>query len=116
MKAYWNILIAGKPVHVRVLRTEEERSTGYQHCEQAPAIGEGLLFLFQDERQRAFHMRNVPFDLDLIGFTKDGELACILPMKSSSPKVYSTPPCKFIVEVQKGFGSDLGDGCFLEIV
>jgi len=52
-------------------------------------------------------MRNVAFDLDLLGFDQGGKLVCAIPMKAGGKKVYSTPPCKFIVEVAKGWCSEL---------
>ncbi len=52
-------------------------------------------------------MRNVKFDLDLLGFNSEGRLIFILPMTTNATIQYKTLPCKYCVEVQKGWGSDL---------
>jgi len=116
MNPQWKVLIGGKPVQLKVLKTDAERGAGYQHHLHSPSLSEGLLFLFSDELGRTFHMRNVSFDLDLIGFNTDGEMVCIIPMKANNQQKYFTPPCKFVVEVAKGFSDDLPENCSIKLL
>ena len=117
-ETHWKVSVGNKPLRLKVLRSREGKKKGYQNCEQAPSSGEGLLFMFEGERQRSFHMRNVGFDLDLLGFNEDGKFVCVVPMKSGGKKVYTTPvACKFIVETTPGWAADLGlEQCHLKIL
>lgn len=118
MKSHFLISVGENTLKVKAMRTDEERSKGYQHSKSPPTKRDGMIFMFEDEKPRAFHMRNVPFSLGLLGFNADGELVCKLTMSPSSPKVYSTPPCKFVIEASPDFCNSLPseDKCFLKIL
>lgn len=107
--SFWNCTIANKDCSVKVLRTDEDRAMGYQHHPTGPTSSEGLLFLFTDNLpKRMFHMRNVSFNLDLLGFDKEGKLICTIPMKSNNEEQYPIPAgCKFIIEIIEGWSKDL---------
>jgi len=95
--------IGDAPIKMRVLSTDAERACGYQFEKDIPKPGEGLLFLFDEESSRHFHMNNVMFDLDLLGFDKNGHLVCFIPMKSGTQTLYKTPPVKYVVETSRGW-------------
>jgi len=99
--------IGDKPVQLKILSTSGEKELGYQFKEASPGEGEGLLFLFGDEEPRMFHMKNVKFDLDLLGFDSTGKLVCVVPMKSESKEKYFIPSCQYVVEMRRGWGDDL---------
>jgi uncharacterized membrane protein (UPF0127 family) len=99
--------IGNKTIQLCPLSSKEERAEGYQHAEHEPSEDEGLLFIFDDEKPRHFHMRNVPFDLDLLGFNSDGRLVWVVPMTANNKHNYKTLPCKYAVEVPSGWGYDL---------
>lgn len=103
----WPARIGNKYINLSPLVTSIDRSRGYQHVEECPCGDQGLLFVFEDEQQRKFHMRNVGFDLDLLGFNSEGRLIFVLPMHANAGLKYETLPCKYAVEVSKGWGSDL---------
>lgn len=103
----WPAKIGNKTINLSPLVTSAGRSKGYQYAEECPCGDQGLLFVFEDEQPRNFHMRNVNFDLDLLGFNSDGRLVFVLPMLANSGLKYETLPCKYAVEVPKGWGSDL---------
>ena len=107
MENRWLALIDDKEISLKVLETPLERAVGYQGSKIGPSNKEGLLFLFANENNRKFHMRNVCFDLELLGFDKDGVLRCVLPMQANSNEAYHTPACKFIIEVSSGWSTEL---------
>lgn len=113
MNETWKAYIGEMPIKLRVLTTPLEHSIGFQYQDTVPTPGEGLLFLFQSEKSRNFHMKNVNFDLDLLGFDCAGKLICKIPMRSNAKVSYSTPKCKFIIEVPKGWATNLkpGEAC-----
>lgn len=99
--------IGNKSVMLARLATDSERTKGYQHVKTSPNDLEGALFIFEDETPRTFHMNNVSFDLDLLGFNANNRLVFVLPMTSNALNQYETLPCKYAVEASKGWGSDL---------
>jgi uncharacterized membrane protein (UPF0127 family) len=117
MGEHWHIALNGEPLRVQVLRTPKEHAKGYQNHKTGPGPHSGLLFLWPDEKQRAFHMRNVPCDLGLLGFNTDGELVCSFKMEQGTKKVYSTPPCKFVLECDPDWVDTIDrDDCRLQII
>jgi uncharacterized membrane protein (UPF0127 family) len=110
MKYDWPARIGNKSLMLVPLMTDKERTKGYQHAENSPSEFEGALFVFEDELPRTFHMKNVPFDLDLLGFNAEWRLVFALPMAANGPCHYETLPCKYAVEVPKGWSSDLAIG------
>lgn len=116
MNFYCNGSIGDLPIKLKILSTPEERAKGFQHQKIPPSLGEGLLFLFDEQEPQTFHMRNVYFDIDLLGFDSLGQMVCKLPMKAQSEKLYKTPPVKFVVEVPKGWAKCLEPGeCTLRV-
>lgn len=106
----WPAKIGHKNIHLCPLLNSDEHATGYQNVAIGPENEEGLLFVFDSEKPRVFHMENVGFDLDLLGFNAEGRLVCIIPMCAGEGAKYKTLPCKYIVEAPRGWGSDLDIG------
>lgn len=116
MEIYCDGIIGNLPIKLKILSTPEERALGYQHQKTSPNPGEGLLFLFDNPSEQTFHMRNVGFDLDLLGFDDTGKLICKIPMLSDSRNLYKTPPVKFVVEVPRDWAKCLKPGgCNLRV-
>jgi len=106
----WPAKIGNKSLFLRPLLSSQEREDGYQYCQEGPDMHEGLLFIFEDEAPRKFHMNNVNFDLDLLGFNSDLQLVFVLPMISNAHMHYDTLPCKYAVEVRKGWADNIPIG------
>jgi len=68
---------------------------------------EGMLFIFNDERQRSFWMLNTKIPLDAIFFDSSGKVVDIIqmePCKSLHCAAYtSEKPAKYVLEVNKNF-------------
>ena len=116
--SFWQCRIDDKECVLKVLRTREELSTGYQHHPVGPTDNEGFLFLFADELpERTFHMRNVKFNLDLLGFNNEGKLIFTTSMQANAEGVYKIPAgCKFIVEMQENWSNGINKNCHLSII
>lgn len=116
MSFYCNGSVGGLPIKLKILSTPEERAKGFQFQKNPPMLGEGLLFLFDEQEPQTFHMRNVGFDIDLLGFDSVGRMVCKLPMKAQAEKLYKTPPVKFVIEAPRGWAKCLEPGeCTLRV-
>lgn len=114
------LTIGGKPIRVKVLTSERDKSRGYQFQKEVPGESQGLLFVFDTPRVHMFHMRNVWFDLDMLCFDAQGRFlgsqnmkATQGPMvdKTSHHRRYETPPgTMYVIECQPGWGSHLKRG------
>lgn len=63
---------------VELARTSQEQSKGLMFRRNIPERT-GMLFLFEDERERNFWMKNTPVSLDIIFIRKDGVIHHIHP-------------------------------------
>lgn len=68
----------------------------------------GMLFVFNDEKNRTFWMKNTKISLDLIFISKDKKIVDIkenfLPcLNISCPSYTSTQSAKYVLEVNAGF-------------
>lgn len=98
---YWTIKLGNNNFKAGILDTPLSRAIGYQHCKDPGAGYDCLLFLFDTESNRTFHMNGVDFDILLFGFDSNGEEIYRTTMEANSNKTYLTPPCKFVVELPK---------------
>ena len=68
---------------------------------------EGMLFIFPDEKQRAFWMLNTKIPLDAIFFDSNGKIVEIIQMEPcvglSCPSYPSKKAAKYVLEVNEGF-------------
>lgn len=71
------------------------------------AENQGMLFIFPEEEERSFWMRNCRFGLDIIYIDAKGVIVKI--QSNASPfterSIVSEKPAKFVVEVVAGFTS-----------
>jgi len=67
-----------------VASTEETRQRGLMDFRQLKS-NEAMLFIFENEQERSFWMKNVPHDLDIAFFKKNKELLSRMTMKGTSP-------------------------------
>lgn len=96
-------------VSVELARTPRERARGLMWRWSLPEDG-GMLFIFNDVRQRSFYMKNTRIPLDMIFIGPGGRIAGIVenaePMTTSSRKVEA--PSKWVLEVNGGLSSKHG--------
>ncbi|MFC2099816.1 NosD domain-containing protein [Candidatus Bipolaricaulota bacterium] len=78
----------------------------------------GILFVFEDESERRFHMSNVDFDLDIAFFDAAGTLVGKSLMEANSEALYTAAsPFQYALELPGGMLEDLGigEGATLEV-
>lgn len=101
------ISIAGdtiRTIDIEIADTESERTIGLMHRRSMPDT-QGMLFIFDEEEQRSFWMRNTLIGLDIIYIRANGEIESIakytVPMSERS--VPSKGPATYVLEVIEGF-------------
>ena len=91
---YFNVELANDPM-------KRQRGLMYR---QVMADDAGMLFLFSDERQRSFWMKNTYIPLDIIYISRNGEIVSIA--KHTKPHdetpVPSYLPATYVLEVNAG--------------
>jgi uncharacterized protein len=71
--------------------------------------GHGMLFVFQDQRDVGFWMKNTPMPLDLLFIAQDGTVKAIKPGVSMSEAVISPGvPVRFVLELKAGIAAKNG--------
>jgi len=93
-------------VEAEIASTDIEKERGLMERETL-AQDEGMLFVFQEEKIRAFWMKNMRFPLDIIWADADKRIVDIRenvpPCQESCPDIISEFPAKFVLEVNSGF-------------
>lgn len=96
---------------VEVADTHHERVQGLMH-RQSLNEGQGMLFIFPDEAERRFWMKNTPLSLDILFFDAEGEWvnSFIKTRPNSLKSLKSTRPAQYAIEVSGGEAERLGLG------
>ena len=82
--------------------------------------GQGMLFVFDNEGDRAFVMRDMAFPLDMVFIDADGTITTIhhAPVESDGDLTQYSGRAKFVLEVPMGYtnrtGIDVGDRVRIE--
>lgn len=105
-------VLSGGATHafqVEIADDEQERETGLMNRDSLP-VGQGMLFLFPDARERAFWMKNTHIPLDIIYISKSGEVISIqkntMPMNETP--LHSFGPAAAVLEINGGQADALG--------
>ncbi len=102
------IVVDGKALTVEVADTPDLRERGLM---ERPALrrDHGMLFVYPDERQRSFWMKNTPLLLSIAYVDMDGEIVRIEDMKPySTTPVPSLRKAMYAIEVTQGWFADKG--------
>lgn len=100
-------------VRSEIAAKQEERNYGFMNRKHIPA-GTGMLFVFKEEQQLSFWMKNTPHPLSIAYIDKNGKIRDIFDMEpySLSP-ILSTRSVMYALEVPKGWydanGIKVGD-------
>jgi uncharacterized membrane protein (UPF0127 family) len=72
--------------------------------------GQGMLFVFDDEGDRSFVMRDMAFPLDMVFVAADGTITTIhhAPVESDDDLTQYTGRAKFVLEVPMGYTNETG--------
>ncbi len=93
---------------LEVAATDRARQIGLMHRKSLPQ-DRGMLFVFADEQQRSFWMKNTHIPLDIIYADASGKVVSIKPMKPlDETGVPSDGPAKYAVELNQGAAKRAG--------
>lgn len=96
-------------VWVEIARTEEQQARGLMYRSSMPQ-DHGMLFLFPDEIDHRFWMKNTYIPLDMIFIAADGRVAGIHPNATplSEVPISVEKPAKWVLEVNGGWAEKHG--------
>ena len=102
------IKIGSETFTLEVADTPAKQQLGLMH-RKSMAPDRGMLFVFDDERERSFWMKNTHIPLDIIYADAKGTVVSIKPMKPlDETSVPSDGPAKYAVELNKGTAQRIG--------
>ena len=107
---------------VELALTSEEKSRGLMYRESL-AKDRGMLFIYEEEGEHSFWMKNVLIPLDIIWLDKDKKVVHIAEnfqpcLDLPCPSIKPDGPAKYILEINAGLASeiDLSVGDELEFI
>jgi uncharacterized membrane protein (UPF0127 family) len=91
-------------IDIELAVEESERTMGLMHRRSLPDT-RGMLFIFEEEEQRSFWMKNTLIGLDILYIRQDGTIESIAPytVPKNERSIPSKGPAKFVLEVFEGF-------------
>ena len=99
------VIINSYTIDVELALTNEERQKGLMGRENLDD-GEGMLFVFDDEKKHEFWMKNMIISLDIIWIDSDGKVVHIekqVPPCEENCIIYSpSAPAKYVLELNSG--------------
>lgn len=106
---------------VEIANTIEERAVGFMYRTELE-VDYGMLFVFENTKERAFWMKNTKIPLDILFFDENG---IIVDIKENFPPCVADPcdhyyskPARYALEVNAGFvgekGVAVGDSMFFQ--
>lgn len=102
------ISVAGIPVRVEVADEPEERQQGLMYRDSLPD-GEGMLFVYEEERTLSFWMRNTQIPLDIAFLDRSGRIVDIRQLEPfDEESVASRRPAMYALEVRRGWFEENG--------
>lgn len=109
----------GPTLRLDIVSTESDRQKGLMGVETLPT-NYGMLFVFRDDVQPAFWMKDTPISLEVVFMSKAGEIRAIIPMEPFSETVHTAPDIlPYALELPQGWmathGVTVGDSCQLVI-
>jgi uncharacterized membrane protein (UPF0127 family) len=93
---------------LEVADTEPTRETGLMNRDSMPA-NHGMIFVFEDEEERGFYMKNTRFPLDILFIDGNGKVVSSKSMKPYDLRTTpSDAPAKYAIELNAGAAQSSG--------
>jgi uncharacterized protein len=91
-------------IDIEVADDEYERTRGLMDRISLPEFA-GMLFIFEDDQQRSFWMKNTYISLDILFINSNNEIVSIqkYTQPQSTSSIPSEKPAKYVLEVNAGF-------------
>ena len=94
--------IGSMPFTLEVADSFAKRERGLMQRDSMPE-GHGMLFVFEDETDRAFWMKNTRIPLDILYIATDGKIVSLKTMRPYDlSQVPSDGPAKYAIELNAG--------------
>ena len=97
------IIINNKTYNVTVADTEDTREKGLQGVKEL-AEDEGMLFVFDEEDEVSFWMKDTHINLDLIFINEDEEVVKVSTGYADTEDAHTANSCMYVLEVNQGSG------------
>lgn len=97
-------------LQIEIAETDSARIRGMMQRESFPDETSGMLFPFEQEAPRYFHMSNTPLSLDLFFIGSDSTIVSISKYARpfSSDLIESGAPAQYVLETPAGFADTYG--------
>ena len=98
-------------IRAELAQTPAQRRYGLMFKTEMPADA-GMLFVFHSDSLRVFWMRDTPLPLDLLFFTKDGQMVHLIEWAEplNDRPLSSLMPVRYVLELNAGSAARLGLG------
>lgn len=105
--------VAGHTVRVEIADEADERQRGLMYRESLPE-DQGMLFVYEDERDLSFWMRNTQLPLDIAFLDREGRIVDIQQLEPFDENSITTrSPAMYALEMNRGWfeehGVEIGD-------
>lgn len=101
------VTLLGRKFNCKVASTSSEHEVGLSRTASLGA-NEGLLFKFDNESYRTFHMSTVPFPIDIIGINSEGKVTRVIANAQPGTKeAWGLPKAAYVLEINGGLSSKL---------
>ena len=97
-------------VTIEVADSDSARERGMMQREGFPSDTSGMLFPFDEERERSFWMANTPVALDLFFIDADSQIVTIrkYAQPNTADQIRSDGPAQYVLETPAGFADSYG--------
>jgi uncharacterized membrane protein (UPF0127 family) len=100
--------LGNKPFTLEVADTPATVQYGLMRRDSMPA-DHGMIFVFADEAERGFWMKNTRIPLDIVYVAADGKIVSIKQMKPYDERTTpSDGPAQYAIELNKGAAESVG--------
>ena len=97
-------------IDIEVAESDSAKERGMMQREGFPNDTSGMLFPFDEERQRSFWMANTPVALDIFFVSADSQIVSIAKYAEpvSADQIPSNGPAQYVLETPAGFADSYG--------
>ena len=109
----------GPRLRLDIVSTHADRQKGLMHQTELPD-NYGMLFVFKEDTQPAFWMRDTPLALDVVFMRVDGTIVQINAMQPNTDTAHEAlTPIRYALETPQGWmtqhGVRVGDHCSIQL-
>ncbi|HEV7299118.1 MAG TPA: DUF192 domain-containing protein [Tepidisphaeraceae bacterium] len=102
------VRIGQQTFQLEIANDDAERQQGLMHRDSMPP-NHGMIFVFPDERERAFWMKNTKIPLDILYLDSVGTIVSIRQLKPfDETSISSWFPARFAIELNEGAADKSG--------